>query len=58
MCGGDFVKRPVKPVYMRRVWGLAMLCMALGMIFSWFFLGASFIVGAALLIAGFYLFFM
>ncbi|MCL2753016.1 MAG: hypothetical protein FWE44_02580 [Defluviitaleaceae bacterium] len=52
------MKRPVKPASLRRVCGLAMLCMSLGMMFAWFFMGFSFVLGILFLIGGFYFLFM
>ena len=51
-------KRPGKGGQMRRVYGLAMLAAAGGMIFTWFFLTFSFVAAVVLLILGFYFLFM
>jgi|GEM_PF-1917883 len=55
---GVFMKRPVRPAAFRRVWGLAMMCMAAGMVFAWFFLVFSFVLAALLVVGGFYFLFM
>ncbi|MCL2575028.1 MAG: hypothetical protein FWE33_01215 [Defluviitaleaceae bacterium] len=52
------MKRPVRPAAFRRVWGLAMMCMAAGMVFAWFFLVFSFVLAALLVVGGFYFLFM
>ena len=51
-------RKPIKPGQLRRVAGLAMLCVAIGMIFTWFFMGFSFFLAVLLLIGGFYFLFM
>ncbi|MCL2854744.1 MAG: hypothetical protein FWE21_03900 [Defluviitaleaceae bacterium] len=51
-------KKPIKCGHRRRLQGLIMLVAAGGMIFTWFFLGASFVVAAVLLVLGFYFLFM
>jgi len=51
-------RKPFKPKSLRRVGGLAMMCMAAGMMFAWFFLGFSFFLAILLVVGGFYLLFM
>jgi len=51
-------RKPIKPGQMRRVGGLVMMSVAVGMMFTWFFMGFSFILAVVFLIAGFYFLFM
>jgi len=51
-------KKPIKAGQMRRVGGLVMLSVAVGMMFTWFFMGFSFVLAIVLLVAGFYFLFM
>ncbi|MCL2621106.1 MAG: hypothetical protein FWD97_09265 [Defluviitaleaceae bacterium] len=51
-------KRPVKGEQMRRVYGLAMLSAAAGMIVAWIFTPFSFVAAVFLVALGFYFLFM
>lgn len=51
-------RKRVKPGQLRRVGGLAMLSMALGIMFSWVFGAFSIVAAILLLLCGFYFLFM
>jgi len=51
-------RKPVKPGQLRRVGGVAMFSMSVGMIFALLFPGFSMFLLVCLLVVGFYLLFM
>lgn len=51
-------KRPIRVEHMRRVYGLAMLSAATGMVVAWIFTPFSFVAAVVLVALGFYFLFM
>ena len=56
--GGCMKRKPIKPGQLRRVGGVAMLSMAVGIFFAWVFGGLAIAVAVVLLVCGFYSLFM